>query len=105
MSKSEYYIGIIKPAREEFMTSPTDKEIAVMKDHFEYLKKLLADGKLVLAGPATNKDNPFGILIFNTKSKEEAEQVMKNDPSVLAGVQNIIDYEPFTLSLYNPNPK
>ena len=100
MPKSEFYIGIIKPARDEFMTNPTEKEIAVMKDHFEYLKNLLAEGKLILAGPATNNDNPFGILIFKAETQEEAEQMMKNDPSVIAGVQNIKEFEPFTLSLF-----
>ena len=102
MSKSEYYIGIIKPARDGFMTEPTEKEMAVMKEHFEYLKNLLAEGKLILAGPATNNDNPFGLLIFKSDTREEAEKMMNNDPSVKAGVQNIKEFEPFTLSLYKP---
>ena len=105
MPKSEFYIGIIKPARDEFMTNPTEEEIAVMKDHFEYLKNLLAEGKLILAGPATNIKNPFGVLIFKSESREEAEQMMKNDPSVIASIQNIKEFEPFNLSLYKPPQK
>ncbi|MHA1156039.1 MAG: YciI family protein [Candidatus Heimdallarchaeota archaeon] len=99
MSKSEHYIGIIKPTRDGFMTSPTDEEIKAMKEHFEYLKNLLSEDKLVLAGPATNIDNPFGILIFKVESREEAEKMLKNDPSIKAGVQSIKEFEPFNLSL------
>ena len=105
MQKSEYYIGIIKPVREGFMTEPTKAEISTMNEHFEYLKHLLTEGKLILAGPAINNDNPFGILIFKADSREEAEQMMKNDPSVIAGVQIIKEFEPFNLSLYKPPKK
>ena len=102
MSKSEFYIGIIKPARDGFMTKQTEEEIAAMKEHFEYLKNLLEQDRLILAGPATNSENPFGILIFKAECIDEAKKMMQNDPSVIAGVQKLKEFEPFNLSLYKP---
>jgi hypothetical protein len=48
----------------------------------------------VVAGPflEKNKENYRGMFIFNTKSKEEAEQWVKTDPAVQAGV---FSYEVF----------
>ena len=102
MKEKKHFIGIIKPAREGFMTTPTEEETKVMQEHFEYLKGLLAEGKLVLAGPAINPDNPFGLYIFECETLEEAEKLFKDDPSIKAGVQEIKEFEPFKLSLYNP---
>ncbi|HUU77941.1 MAG TPA: YciI family protein [candidate division Zixibacteria bacterium] len=105
MTEKKHFLGIIKPVREGFMTNPTEKENKVMQKHFEYLKGLLAEGKLVLAGPVLNEKNPFGLYIFQCTTKEEAENLFKNDPSILSGVQKIKEFEPFKLSLYNPPDK
>jgi len=60
----------------------------LMKGHMANIGKLADEGKLVVAGPflEQNKENYRGMFIFNTKSKEEAEQWVKTDPAVLAGV-------------------
>ncbi|NHJ05841.1 MAG: hypothetical protein EAX90_13525 [Candidatus Heimdallarchaeota archaeon] len=105
MSEIKHFLGIIKPTREGFMTNPTEEENKVMQEHFEYLKKLLAEDKLVLAGPVLNEKNPFGLYIFQCESIEEAENLFENDPSIISGVQQIKEFEPFKLSLYNPPAK
>lgn len=60
----------------------------LMKGHLGNIGKLANEGKIVVAGPflEQNKENYRGMFIFNTKSKEEAEQWVKTDPAVLAGV-------------------
>ncbi|MDR2235981.1 MAG: YciI family protein [Chryseobacterium sp.] len=60
----------------------------LMKGHMGNIKKLADEGKIVVAGPflEKNKENYRGMFIFNTKSKEEAEQWVKTDPAVQAGV-------------------
>ncbi|WP_415325311.1 YciI family protein [Chryseobacterium sp. MMS23-Vi53] len=62
----------------------------IMKGHMANIQKLADEGKIVVAGPfmGDNKQNFEGMFIFNTKSKEEAEQWVKTDPSVQAGVFN-----------------
>jgi len=60
----------------------------LMKGHMANIRKLADEGKIVVAGPflVKNKENYRGMFIFNTKSKEEAEEWVKTDPAVQAGV-------------------
>ncbi|PJJ64185.1 YciI family protein [Chryseobacterium geocarposphaerae] len=60
----------------------------LMKGHLANIGKLADEGKIIVAGPflEQNKQNFRGMFIFNTKSKEEAEQWVKTDPAVQAGV-------------------
>jgi uncharacterized protein YciI len=62
----------------------------LMKGHMANIGKLADEGKIIIAGPflEKNKETYRGMFIFNTKSKEEAEQWVKTDPAVLAGVFN-----------------
>jgi len=99
MSNNEYFIAIIKPIREDFFTNPTDEENQIMSDHFEYLKRLLVDKKIILAGPAVDPKGPFGVIIFKTTSFELAEEMMLADPSVKNNVQQIVELQPFVISL------
>ena len=73
-----------------------------MSDHFNYLKKLLESKKLVLAGPTLIEEDPTGILIFEAESIVEARYLLESDPSVKAGIQNIVDLRPIRLSLFRP---
>ena len=68
----------------------------LMKGHMSNIGKLANEGKIVVAGPflEKNKENYRGMFIFNTQSKEEAEQWVKTDPAVQAGV---FSYEIFPL--------
>jgi len=100
MSEINHFFGVIKPTRDDFITNPTEKDNEIMGEHFQYLKDLLAKEKLVLAGPVLNEKKPMGILIFECDSLEEAENLLKNDPSVKAGIQIVEKLEPFKLSLY-----
>ena len=99
MSDYEYFIAIIKPIREGFFTDPTSEENQIMSDHFEYLKQLLADEKIILAGPAVDPKGPFGVILFKTSSFELAEELLLADPSVRNDVQEIVELQPFVLSL------
>lgn len=64
----------------------------LMKGHLANIQKLADEGKIVVAGPffEKNKQNFRGMFIFDTKSKEEAEQWVKTDPAVQA---NVFGYE------------
>ena len=59
--------------------------------HFSNMKKLGEEKKLVLAGPYGNNDNNYrGPFIFDVASKEEAQELMKGDPTISMG---IIEFE------------
>jgi uncharacterized protein YciI len=74
----------------------SSKEEAVLSEHFERLKKGLADGMLILAGPCL--DGEFGIAIFRARSDEEAKEFMENDPAVKQGIM-AAELHPFRVSL------
>ena len=99
MPEKFHYFAIIRPSRSDFITNPSEDDTKIMRDHFQYLKKLLEDKHLYLAGPTLIETDPFGVLIFETKSEEEARELLINDPSVKAGIQNIEDLRPIRISL------
>ncbi len=64
----------------------TDADNEIVKEHFEKLKALKADGRLILAGRTNNEgENTFGIVIING-DEEQATKLMKSDPAVKKGI-------------------
>jgi len=63
----------------------TDEDNQIVNKHFNYLKELLNQNKLILAGRTTNEDK-FGIVIFEAESDESAQEIMNNDPAILNGI-------------------
>lgn len=85
----------------DFSSWKKEEEEAV-GTHFNYLKNLLAEGKLVLAGRTVNMpmtDRDMGIAILEADSEEEARTIMENDPAVVNGVMKAELFE-FSLALY-----
>jgi uncharacterized protein YciI len=78
------YVYMIRATRAGFATEPTPEETDAMRRHFLYLKGLVDQKKVLLAGPCL--DAAFGIVIYEADSEEEAQGIMENDPSVVAGV-------------------
>ena len=58
---------------------------AVIERHVENLRNLDADGKLELCGPLKHCPGVAGMVIFKTKSYEEAEALCKLEPLVAEG--------------------
>lgn len=54
--------------------------------HAAYLRQLLADGKLVLAGQAFPPDSISGIIIVEAPDAAAAKAILDADPSVKAGL-------------------
>lgn len=98
--EKQHFIGKIVPYRQDFITNPKEEESKIMSDHFIYLKDLLEKKKLVFAGPTLMLEDPYGVLIFETDSQEEAKNLLKKDPSVKAGIQIIDDLRPIRLSFW-----
>jgi uncharacterized protein YciI len=78
------FIYITTPNKENFAETMTGEEAKIMGIHFNYLKEMLAEGKLVMAGPEIN--GKFGITVIETETEDEARMFMENDPAVKNGV-------------------
>ena len=99
MTEKKHFYVVIKPFRQDFLINPDEKEEKIMSDHFLYLKSLLEQKKLFLAGPTLIPEDPFGLIILETETEEEAKTLLNKDPSVKAGIQKIADFRPIRLSL------
>lgn len=67
-----------------------DKSREIFAGHFANMGKLANEQKLVLAGPFIDGAPKRGMFILNVATIEEAEELVKTDPAVAAGV---FDYE------------
>ena len=65
----------------------TEIEESIVNEHFSYLKDLLSQKKLILAGKTDGlNEKTFGIVIFEANSLEEAQGIMTNDPAIIKGI-------------------
>lgn len=89
--KTQWFIKLT-PVRQTFSIDATPAENLIINQHFERLKKLSAQDKIILGGPILAEYNPFGIIIAETNSRKEALEIIQNDPAVLNNI--------FTAELY-----
>jgi len=61
-----------------------DKIQQVRPAHREYLRSLLAQGKLAASGPFT--DDSGALIIYEAATKEDAEQILRGDPFCQNGI-------------------
>ena len=79
------WVIFLEPVRPEMATAPTKDEEAKVSAHFEYLKRLQAEGILVLAGPSLEPPQ-IGLVIFRAVDRAQAERILADDPAVAGGV-------------------
>jgi uncharacterized protein YciI len=78
------WIYFLHPPRENFAATMTEDEQAVWVHHFAYLKQMLADGVLILAGPTLGQINT-GIAVIEAVDEAAAQAVMESDPVIISG--------------------
>lgn len=84
MSEAFTFVYVLRLVKPESLGRMSSRDETVVDEHFEYLKKALTDGKLILAGRCL--DGEFGIVIFRAESERDAKEFMKNDPAVKKGI-------------------
>jgi uncharacterized protein YciI len=90
------WVYILRPPRQTFADDMTPEEAETMRAHFAYLQRLLAEGTLVLAGPALRP--LFGVAVFEAEDEAAARRVLEADPAVSSGLQ-AAELSPFRISL------
>lgn len=61
-----------------------DERLAVRPAHRDYLARLVADGKLVAAGPWANDTG--AVVIYDVTDRDELTRILDEDPYTPAGV-------------------
>jgi uncharacterized protein YciI len=78
------WVYFIHPPRDNFGETMTAEEERVWDEHFERLKRLLADGTLILAGPTLGRINT-GITVLEAPDEAAARAIMEGDPVISGG--------------------
>lgn len=84
MSDTMEFISLIRPKRLDFFTTMTSEEQATMLQHTDYVKDMIAQGKIFLQGNAP--DGTISVLIYRVDSAIEARRLFYSDPAVIAGI-------------------
>ncbi len=88
-----YFLVILKTGT----NATTDKEFIAesFRGHMDNINRLVAEGKLIIAGPLKKNENNYrGIFILNNlKTIEEAKEILQTDLAIKNG---LLDYEIFT---------
>ncbi len=87
-----YVMAFLKagPNRER----PRDEAQKLQAAHRANIRRLAAEGKLVLAGPFADNGELRGIYIFDVATVAEAEALTRTDPAILAG-QLVMELHPW----------
>ena len=85
------------PPRDDFTATMSGAERAAFDAHAAWLRRLLADGLLIAAGPCLGQVNT-GIAIFEAASEGEAQRIVVGEP-VTSGGYVRGDLRPFRLGM------
>lgn len=56
---------------------------SIFKGHLNNIKKLAAEGKMIVAGPLGENEKSYeGIFILNVATREEAKELLQSDPAI-----------------------
>ena len=79
----QYFFVMLSDGPNRSQDSLTAEKIQAA--HLKNISRLAQMGKLLVAGPFGDDGKWKGIFIFNCKTKEEVEELVKTDPAVAAG--------------------
>ncbi len=100
--QANHFVAKLIPPRPTFPYDMRPDEEKIMSDHAEYFKSMIGAAKVLVYGPCF--DPVYGLAILQTGTKEEAERIMKDDPSVKSGL-NRFEVQPmhlaFLAGIYN----
>jgi uncharacterized protein YciI len=79
-----YYFGVLMKGP-KWSAESTPERATIQEGHLAHLDAMWKAGKLVLAGPLADESDWRGVLIYRTKTLEEAQRLANDDPAVAAG--------------------
>ena len=99
MTEKKHYFGKLIGTRPTWPGDMTSAEQGVMGEHFQYLSKLVEEGKVLMAGPCF-EEPPFGLVILCCENESETKALLEADPSALERLHRVQCAE-FHLSLWS----
>jgi len=93
---SEHFFVRLLGTRDGWPNNMTPEEESIMTEHFHYLKDLVKQKKVLMAGPVF--EPVFGLIIVRADSKAQARELVEKDPSVVHGLHTF-EISPMRVSL------
>jgi len=90
------FLILLKPPRENFLETITEREQNLATEHFYYYKELLNRKILFLAG--RTDDAEMGIGIMTAENEKEMAKIVNADPAVM-GNMFTATIKPFSVAL------
>src|SRR5438309_5342881 len=78
-----YVMALLKAGPNRLTDSVARAEL--QKAHLKNIMRLVAENKLIIAGPFLDNQPVKGIFIFNVNTVEEAKKLVETDPAIQAG--------------------
>ena len=78
-----YFFGVLMKGP-RWSAKDTPERTAIQDGHMAHIQAMWKAGKLVLAGPLADDGEWRGVLIYRTKTIEEAQRLASDDPAVKA---------------------
>jgi len=79
------WVYFIHAPREDFAATMSAHEKAVFAEHWERLKRLYAEGTVILVGPTLGRTNT-GIAVIEAPDEQTARRLMDEDPTIASGI-------------------
>ena len=79
-----YYVGFLYRGA-KWTPEVTPETERLQEAHMANIRRMGAEGKLLVAGPFADDGTLRGMYVFKVATKEEAEALVKSDPAVQAG--------------------
>jgi uncharacterized protein YciI len=79
-----YYVGFLYRGA-KWTPEETPETRKIQEGHMANIRRMGAEGKLVIAGPFTDNGDLRGLYVFRVASAEEAKALVESDPAVKAG--------------------
>lgn len=78
------WVYFIHPPREDFAETMTEAEDEVWGRHWTRIKRLYAEGVIVMVGPTFGRINT-GLCVFEAPDEAAALEIMNGDPVIAEG--------------------
>jgi len=82
--KQYYFVMLVKGENRDRITDTAELN-KIQAGHMSNIQKLAEQGKIVVAGPFGDDGKWRGIFIFDCKTQEEVEGLLKTDPAIASG--------------------
>jgi uncharacterized protein YndB with AHSA1/START domain/uncharacterized protein YciI len=84
----KYFMIRLVNERPDFMTTMSAAELAAMREHSLYLRGLIAEGKVIVAGPVAEPTGGYGLGVFKVADEAALRAIEAADPAITRKIGN-----------------